>query len=117
MSRFRSILEKILALGGIVVILAPVAFMATSWLQVTVVVLGILMIEAGVWGLAGQILPEQREYHQLREEVNVFLEEVRELNDHAVAGDRAGLEEVGERLHARVDAIVDAAGKEGQPAP
>ena len=49
------------------------------------VLFGILILEAGVWGLASRLLPNERRYLGLREEGNHFIELIRQLNRAAVA--------------------------------
>lgn len=109
--RIRKLVEKGLAVAGVVVILVPVLQMMDNRLQVAVVLVGILMMQAGIWQLAGQLLPSDRVYVQLREEVDEFLAQIRTLNDRAVQGDREGVEEMRQQLRSRVDDIVEAAGK------
>lgn len=110
--RARDLVEKGLAVLGIVVILVPVIAMAASRLQVATVLVGILMMQAGVWRLAAELFPGERVYCYLREEVDEFLEDIRDLNTLAVEGDAEGVEEVRQRLHARVEPMVEAAGEE-----
>jgi hypothetical protein len=79
-------------------------------LQVLFVLFGILILEAGVWGLASRLLPDERRYLDLREEVDHFVGLIPELNASAVASlDREGskedeerFQEVLEQLHACV---------------
>lgn len=111
--RWRDVLEKALAVGGVVAVLVPVVTLADAVWQIVVVVVGLLLIEAGVWNLARRLPPEDRRYMRLRQEVEAFLEDVRILNDHAVSGDEAAVEEDRRRLRDRVDAMVEAAGDEG----
>jgi hypothetical protein len=110
--RWRDVLEKVLAIGGVVVVLVPVVTLADDVWQIVVVVVGLLFIEAGVWNLAGRLPPEDRKYTRLRHEVEAFLEDVRVLNGHAVQGDDEAVDADRARLRERVDAMVDAAGKE-----
>lgn len=112
MRRWRTRLDRFLAVAGIFVVLVPVVLADVTRLEVATVVVGLLMIEAGVWGLANRILPDDRTYCHLREEVDRFLEDVRQLNESAVAGDEEGIERERERLRSRVDVIVEAAGEE-----
>lgn len=112
MRRIRDLVEKGLAVLGVVVVLVPVVTLADSLWQIGAVVAGLLLIEAGVWNLARPLLPEERRYSALRREVDRFLEDVRELNDRAIEGDRDGVEELRGRLRGRVDALADAAGRE-----
>lgn len=112
--RWRDVLEKGLAVGGVVVVLVPVITLADAMWQIIVVVVGLLLIEAGVWNLARRLPPEGRRYTRLRREVEAFLEDVRTLNDHAARGDDEAVAADRDRLVRRVDAMVDAAGEEGE---
>ena len=119
-------LRKILALGftllGTVLVFLAVLVPAISQylqLQVLVVLVGVLIIEAGVWRLTSAVLPEERKYAALRTEVNAFVERVRLLNAHGVklqTGDdeltREEFRETLTALHAAVDRIAEVAGRE-----
>ena len=48
--------------------------------QVAIVILGLLLLEAGVWKLAHHVLPSERQYHALRDETDGFITLVRQLN-------------------------------------
>ena len=113
MSSLPERLEKALAVAGIVLILGPIFLVENVTLQVGIVVLGILMIEAGVWGLARDILPDGRTYLRLREETEIFLEQVRALNEAAVEEEEQAVERQRQRMKEQVDRLVDAAGVEG----
>lgn len=110
--QWRHLIDRGLTLAGVVVVLLPVLYFADTSLQVAVVVVGILMIEAGVWGLARQLGRDPRTFLRLRSELDAFIERVRDLNSRAVEGDEEGVEAVRRELHARVDEIVRAAGVE-----
>lgn len=110
--RWRDLVEKSLAVVGVVAVLVPVLTLADAVWQIVVVVAGLLLIEAGVWNLARRLPPEDRTYGRLRREVEAFLDDVRELNDHAVDGDDEAVSRVRERLLRRVDGLVEAAGRE-----
>ena len=59
-----------------------------SWpvqLQMLPVIIGVLLMEAGVWGLAAKLLPNQRKYSSLRAEGDHILSLIRQLNGVAVA--------------------------------
>lgn len=107
---WRKRIEKGLTLAGIAVILGPVMTVTDSIPVLALVLLGIIMLEAGVWGLARRVLPEEREYLGLRMEVENFLRLVRELNGLAVEGDGAGVRATEDHLHRQVERIVRAAG-------
>jgi hypothetical protein len=87
--------------------------------QVLVALLGILLIEAGVWKLAERVLPTQRKYHALRAEVTRFLELTKSLNARAlevkaIGSDEAhaAMQEDLQALHATVDRMAEVAGQE-----
>ena len=113
MSSLPERLEKALAVAGIILILGPIFLVENLTLQVGIVVVGILMIEAGVWGLARNILPDGRTYLRLREETEIFLEQVRALNEAAVEEEEQAVERQRQRMKEQVDRLVDAAGVEG----
>lgn len=102
-----------MAVVGVIVVLVPVITLAESVWQIAAVVLGLVLIEAGVWNLASRLAPEDRKFGALRREVERFLDDVRELNLHAIDEDRDGIEEVRSRLHRRVDAMTEVAGEDG----
>lgn len=108
--RRRDVLEKAMAVVGVIVVLVPVISLADSAWQIVTVVVGLLLIEAGVWNAVLRLAPEDRKFTGLRREVDRFLDDVRELNLHAIDGDRDGIEEVRGRLHERVDVMAEVAG-------
>ena len=89
-------------------------------LQVLFVLFGVLILETGVWGLASRLLPDERHYIDLREEVEYFVQRVRELHSSAVARrDGAGsaqheerFQDVLEQLHASVRRMGEVAVKD-----
>lgn len=111
--RWRDVLEKAMAVVGVIVVLVPVITLADATWQVATVVLGLVLIEAGVWNVARHLAPEDRKFGALRREVEHFLDDIRELNLHAIAEDREGIEDVRGRLHERVDIMAEVAGEEG----
>jgi len=83
--KIRRVLEIALPVAGMGIIFGAVLFGPESLrLQVLMVLLGILTLEAGVWGLASRLLPDERRYISLREEVSHFIVLVPELNAAAV---------------------------------
>ena len=86
--KIRRILEIALPVTGMGVIFLSVLFGSDSLqMQVLLVLFGILILEAGVWGLASRILPNERRYLGLREEGDHFIGLIRALNKAAVARD------------------------------
>jgi hypothetical protein len=87
-------------------------------IQIIVVLVGVLILEAGVWGLTGQLLPNERTYVALREEGDHFISLIRNLNAAAVArktgleGGDQRFEEALSAMHASVDRMGGLAGEE-----
>lgn len=110
--RWRDVMEKTMAVVGVVVVLVPTITLADTAWQIGAVVVGLVLIEAGVWNVARHLGPEDRKFGALRQEVEGFLDEVRELNLHAIDENAEGIEELRGRLHRRVDAMAEVAGEE-----
>ncbi len=90
--------------------------------QLGVMVIGVLLLEAGVWGLALQILPDERCYLDLRKELDHMIELTRALNGAAVAAgvsraDDEAFQDTLARMHASVDRMADLAGQETDANP
>ncbi len=56
--------------------------------QMPIALLGVLLMEAGIWGLASKLVPNQRKYTGLRSEGDNMLQLIRELNAAAIAKER-----------------------------
>lgn len=108
------------------VIFGSVLFVPQDSLQIQVVVVlaGVLILEAGVWGLTTGILPNERRYLALREEGDHFLSLIRVLNQAAVERNRGRtgasgkFQEAVNLMHASVVRMADVAGQEhaaGEP--
>ena len=83
--RIRRGLEIAIPLVGMSTIFLSVLFGPESLqMQVIMVLVGVLILEAGVWGLTSGLLPNERHYLALREEGDHFIELIRELNAAAV---------------------------------
>jgi hypothetical protein len=86
-------------------------------LQVLLVLIGVLILEAGVWGLTSTFLPNERRYLSLREEGDHFLGLIRELNAAAIARgegeeDDKLFRETRARMHASVERMAELAGQD-----
>ncbi|MEZ5492779.1 MAG: hypothetical protein R3F50_21065 [Gammaproteobacteria bacterium] len=88
---------------GIVTILASVVLVDAAGLQaqVMLVILGLLVMEAGVWGAARKAFSNERQYSRLREEGDRMIDLIRKLNGAAVA--RAQGVEDGTRFQATLE--------------
>jgi len=92
--KIRSAIQIALPLLGMGTIFASVVFVSRDHLQsqVILVLIGILILEAGVWDLTKGLLPSERRDLALREEGDHFIELIRALNAAAIARN-AGLED------------------------
>jgi hypothetical protein len=90
--------------------------------QLALMVIGVLLLEAGVWDLAPKILPDERTYLGLRKELDHMIELTRALNGAAIAAGetRANDETFRDALtgmHASVDRMAGLAGQETDANP
>ena len=71
---------------GMLTVFAAVLLIPPAHLQIqlVIVLVGVLLIEAGVWGLTTPFLPNERQFLSLREEVDDFIDLVRQLNKVAI---------------------------------
>lgn len=53
--------------------------------QMPIALIGVLLMEAGIWGLSAKLVPNQRKYTSLRDEGDRMLDLIRELNSAAIA--------------------------------
>ena len=56
--------------------------------QLPLALIGVLLMEAGVWGLSSKGFPNERRYIDLREEGDNIIELIRKLNAAAVAREK-----------------------------
>ncbi len=85
----RTLINKVLALFGVVVIVVPSSMQEDFWVLFIADLLGIALITVGVWGLGSRLFPDRRVYVGLRSEVDQFISLVRKLN---VSNSRSALE-------------------------
>ena len=117
--KIRRGMEIAIPLLGMGIIFGSVLFGPNSLqLQVLLVLIGVLILEAGVWGLTSGILPSERRYLGLREEGDHFLRLIRVLNAAAVARDKGQeddtrFRETRAQMHTSVDRMAELAGQEG----
>jgi hypothetical protein len=53
--------------------------------QMPIALIGVLLMEARIWGLSSKFIPNQRKYTSLSEEGDRMLDLIRELNSAAIA--------------------------------
>lgn len=81
MRAIRKAVELGLPILGVALVLTAVLFLFHNlYLQIAIVLVGLVLIEAGIWNLASPILPSERKYLALRREVDSFIKLVRRLN-------------------------------------
>jgi hypothetical protein len=118
----RKIIEMGLPIVGMVVVFGAILLPTINLnlqIQVVITLVGILMIEAGVWKLTSPFLPSERKYNALRRQVDGFIDLVRQLNNAAVeaeSGEQSEssktVPEVLDTMHASVDRMGTLAGHE-----
>ncbi len=108
---FRSALDQLLTIVGVILIVVPVALSSESWTPLIVVLVGIVMVGLGVWRLGTRIFSERRVYVGLRSEVEHFIKLVRRLNNHARAGETKMVDEIRGQMLDSVDRMVTYAGR------
>ncbi len=86
MRTIRKAVELGTPIVGMITVFAAVLLIppANLQIQLVTVLVGVLLIEAGVWGLTNPFLPNERHYLSLREEVDDFIDLVRQLNAAAI---------------------------------
>ena len=120
MRRFRKLIDVSIPIIGAVVVFLAVLLIPDFNLQerLVTVLIGILMIEAGVWKLTSPFLPSERRFVELRKEVDGFILLVRDLNEaglEARASDTSGswlrVRGVMDAMHGSVEHMGELAGK------
>ncbi|HUF49278.1 MAG TPA: hypothetical protein VMN60_00500 [Longimicrobiales bacterium] len=119
----RRTVDAALPVAGIALVLGAVLFLWRDlMLQIGVVILGIFLIEAGIWKLAHPLLPSQRKHRALRAEVDDFIGLVRRLNTAAIEHENGNLDAAARvdsshrDMLASVARMAELAGKESDPA-
>lgn len=112
------ILNAGLPVVGMIVVFGAVLFVDDRQTLILLVLLGILLIEAGVWKLSNPFLPTERRFNELRQEVDQFMELVRELNTAGIEARKdddaaawARFENTLATMHASVERMAGAAGR------
>lgn len=92
---------------GIGIIFTAVLLSAalTIRMQLPLALAGVLLMEAGVWGLSSKLFPSERRYIDLREEGDHIIQLIRKLNAAAVAREQGA--DVDGRFQATLDEMHD----------
>lgn len=119
-------LRKLMSMGlpilGMILVFTAILVPAISLnlqLQIGVALAGLLIIEAGVWRFTAKILPNERKYMALREEVDDFIGRIRVLNAQGhdlrfkeTETAKEAFRETIDALHTSVDRMAGMAGQE-----
>jgi len=84
--------------------------------QLPLALIGVLLMEAGVWGLSSKVFPNERRYIDLREEGDNIIELIRKLNAAAVAREKgeddAGFQATLDEMHDSVKRMAELAARD-----
>lgn len=85
--------------------------------QMPLVLVGILLLEAGVWGMSTKVLPEERRFTDLRDEGENMIDLMRELNSAALGRDEGSEDDTRflvamKQMHDSVDRMGEVASQE-----
>lgn len=88
--KIRRGIEAVLTIIGIILVFGSVLFAQGTgvYIQFMIVLVGVMVMEIGVWGLSSRLIPSERKYLRLRSEGDRMIELIRELNNAALARDR-----------------------------
>jgi hypothetical protein len=117
MRRIRGSFHLALTLGGTLLVLYAVLHVDGVYDRVLLVLLGLVLIEAGVWRITQSLFPSGREYRPLRKETDYFVTLVRRLNRASLTAQRGSpaadteLDRVHDEMHHSVDRMLRLAGK------
>ena len=109
MQRFRKVIDRLLIYSGVLLFLGTLIFTEASSRQTILVVLGLLLLQLGVWQVASALLPSTRRNLLLRGEVDQYIQLVREMYRAANAKEASAVETVADKLRARTERVIDAA--------
>jgi len=121
----RSSIDAVLTGLGIGIIFTAVILSPslTVQMQLPIALVGVLLMEAGVWGLSSKVFPSERRYIDLRAEGDNIIQLIRRLNSAAVARDQ-GVDVDGrfqatlDEMHDSVKRMAELASREnGSPGP
>ena len=109
MRKLRQIIDRFVVYGGVVVVLSAIVVQDTTRAQVVLVLLGLILVQLGIWRIASRVLPSTRTNQRLRDEVDQFLASIRELYRLANDNQRANFDTLAEGMRGQADGIIEAA--------
>lgn len=84
MRKLRRAIEISIPIAGTMLVLGGILAFEQRRAQIVAAVIGLVVIEVGIWGLVRPVLPNERRYFGLRGETDRFLGLVRMLNRAAL---------------------------------
>ena len=109
MRKLRNVIDRLVIYSGVLLVLGIMIFAEASVVQTSLVLVGLLLVELGVWRVASAMLPNARRNQPLRDEVDQFIKLVREMYRLANAKEASAFEAISEELRARTQGVIDAA--------
>ncbi len=117
MQRLRDVIDRLVIYSGVLLVLGTMIFTEASTQQTIFVLLGLLLLQLGVWQVASRLLPSARRNHLLREEVNQFVNQVREMYRLANANEASAFETAVDKLRDRTEGVIGAARRDLPSSP
>ncbi len=112
MRRLRNVIDRLVTYAGVLLVLGTALFTGASVMQTLMVLFGLLLVQLGVWRVAGALLPDARRNQPLRDEVDQFIKLVREMYRVANAKEALAFETVADKLRGQTEGVIDAAKKD-----
>jgi hypothetical protein len=114
--RFRKILDVSTPVVGTIIVFLAVILISDFNIQARIgtVLVGILLIQAGVWKLTSPFLPSDRQYSELRDEVDGFIGLVRSLNGAALEARGARTDDSWAQFRGAIDAMHNSVERMGE---
>ncbi len=110
MRRLRQVVDRIVVYGGVIVVLSAIVVVVdVSRAQMVLVLLGLLLVQLGIWRIASRVLPGTRTNQLLRDEVHQFLASVRELYRLANDNQSGNFNTLADGLLGQTDGVIEAA--------
>ena len=109
MRKLRDVIDRFVVYGGVVVVLGAIVVQDTTRAQVVLVLLGLLLVQLGIWRIASRVLPSARTNQRLRDEVDQFPASIRELYRLANDNQRANFDTLAKGMRGQADGIIEAA--------
>lgn len=79
MQTLRIFIDRVVIYAGIVVVLFAMVWPDSPSIAAAFIVVGLLIIQLGVWNVYNNLMSSARKYPELRSTVDIFLDIVREL--------------------------------------